>query len=72
MRHIIKKTSVSNIHSNVINFPAKKLRKKIRAPKIRMRRFFFFFKFVIDYIKVHLFTSCVAYSWLKYFVLLIK
>ena len=47
-------------------FPPKNL-EKIRAPKIRMRHFFIKKKFVIDYIKVHLFTSCVAYSWLKYF-----
>ena len=32
--------SASNICSNVVSFPAKKLR-KIQAPKIRMRRFFF-------------------------------
>ena len=36
--------SVSNFWLNWRNFPAKKLR-KIQAPKIRMRRFFFFFNF---------------------------
>ena len=34
--------SVSNICSIMANFPAKRLRKKIRCSKIRMRRFFFF------------------------------
>ena len=33
--------SVSNIFTNLLNFPAKRLRKK-PAPKIRMRQFFFF------------------------------
>ena len=32
--------SVSNIFTNLLNFPAKRLRKK-PAPKIRMRQFFF-------------------------------
>ena len=41
IRHFLKNAwSVSNICSNVANFPAKRLRKNT-APKIRMRQFFF-------------------------------
>ena len=41
----VKYYSVSNICSNVVNFPAKKLRKNT-VLKIRMRRFFFFKKYI--------------------------
>ena len=52
--------SVSNICSNVVNFPAKKLR-KIRCSKYACADFFFFFKYILSINRKfsYSFSSCI-------------